>query len=88
MLRHADGSPIVTAEEVQAQLTTTDGGVPFVLDGGFRRGPSTTVVDCTLSPPTVQRVGALPESYVEAALLMGARKRKWFTRKSDDGDQR
>ncbi len=88
MLRSADGSPLVSTEEVRAQLASVDGDVPFVLDGGLRRGASTTVVDCTQSPPKVLRVGALPESYVEAALLMAARKRKWFTRRSDEGDPR
>jgi L-threonylcarbamoyladenylate synthase len=88
MLRHADGAPLVSAEEVQAKLADANGGVSFVLDGGPRRGPRTTVVDCTQSPPKVQRVGALPESYVEAALLMGARKRPWFRRKGDDGGRR
>jgi L-threonylcarbamoyladenylate synthase len=82
MLQHADGSPLVSAEEVREQLAAADGGVPFILDGGLRRGPPTTVVDCTVSPPQVRRIGALPESYVEAALLMSARKRKWFTRRS------
>ncbi len=80
-LRGADGEPLVTAEEVQAHLT--DGDVALVVDGGLRRGPGSTVVDCTLSPPRVQRVGALPESYVEAALLMGARRRGWFRRRGD-----
>jgi tRNA A37 threonylcarbamoyladenosine synthetase subunit TsaC/SUA5/YrdC len=82
-LRRADGEPLVTAEEVHAHLT--DGDVALVLDGGLRRGPGSTVVDCTLSPPRVHRVGALPESYVEAALLMGARRRGWFTRRGDAG---
>jgi L-threonylcarbamoyladenylate synthase len=80
----ADGEPLVSAEEVRAQLIDA-GEVVFVLDGGLRRGPASTVVDCTLSPPKVQRVGALPESYVEAALLMGARRRTWFARR-DPGD--
>jgi L-threonylcarbamoyladenylate synthase len=82
MLQHPDGSPLVSAEEVPEQLASADGGVPFILDGGLRRGPPTTVVDCTVSPPQVRRIGALPESYIEATLLMSARKRKWFTRRS------
>ncbi len=68
---------------MQARLIDTD-DVSFVLDGGPRGGPSPTVVDCTQSPPRVQWVGALPESYVEAALLMGDRRRRWFTRKNAD----
>lgn len=85
-LRRADGSTLVSAGEVRAQLEG-DEEVPFVLDGGLRRGPSTTVVDCSVSPPGVRRVGALPESFVEAALLMGVRKRRWFARKRDTSDQ-
>ena len=80
-LRRADGEPLVTAEEVHAHFADED--VALVVDGGMRRGPGSTVVDCTLSPPKVLRVGALPESYVEAALLMGARRRGWFTRRGD-----
>jgi L-threonylcarbamoyladenylate synthase len=76
-LRRAAGEPLVTAEEVHDHLADED--VAFVVDGGMRRGPGPTVVDCTQSPPKVQHVGALPESYVEAALLMGARRRGgWF----------
>jgi tRNA A37 threonylcarbamoyladenosine synthetase subunit TsaC/SUA5/YrdC len=82
-LRRVNGEPLVTAEEVQAQLS--DGDVALVLDGGMRRGPGPTVVDCTQSPPRVCRVGALPESYVEAALLMGARRRRWSRRRGDAG---
>ena len=80
-LRRADGERLVTAEEVHTHLTGED--VALVLDGGLRRDPGSTVVDCTLSPPRVRRVGALPESYVEAALLMGARRHRWSTRRSD-----
>jgi len=73
----------VSADEVAAQLIDAD-EVAFVVDGGRRSGPTSTVVDCTQSPPRVQRIGALPESYVEAALLMGSRKRSWFTRRNPD----
>src|ERR1019366_1300686 len=76
-LRRGGGGAVVTAEEVHAHFADED--VALVVDGGMRRGPGSTVVDCTLSPPKVLRVGALPESYVEAALLMGARRRGWFT---------
>jgi L-threonylcarbamoyladenylate synthase len=89
--RGAGGEPLFTAAEVVVSLL--DGangaeagvGVALVLDGGGRRGPEPTVVDCTVSPPTVLRVAALPDSYVEAALLMGARKRSWFARRSREG---
>jgi L-threonylcarbamoyladenylate synthase len=78
-LHGADGEPLVTADEVCRQLTDED--VAFVVDGGPRRGPGSTLVDCTTSPPEVRRPGALPESYVEAALLMGVRRRSWLARR-------
>jgi L-threonylcarbamoyladenylate synthase len=81
----ADGEPLFTAADVVASLLDAPNqaeGVSLVLDGGGYRGAGTTVVDCTVSPPEVRRVGGLPESYVEAALLMGARKRSWFARRS------
>jgi tRNA A37 threonylcarbamoyladenosine synthetase subunit TsaC/SUA5/YrdC len=80
-LRRADGEPLVSAEEAHDHLADQD--VAFVVDGGLRRGPGPTVVDCTQSPPKVQHVGALPESYVQAALLMGARRRGRFRRRRD-----
>jgi L-threonylcarbamoyladenylate synthase len=83
-LRGADGEPLLTPDQVVASLLDRANGteVAFVLDGGGRGGPGPTVVDGTVSPPSVRRVGALPESYVEAALLMGARKRSWFAKRS------
>jgi L-threonylcarbamoyladenylate synthase len=79
-LRRADGEPLLSADEVGTHLCDQD--VAYVVNGGLRRGPGPTVVDCTVSPPTVHRVGALPESYVEAALLMGQRRRSWFAKRS------
>jgi L-threonylcarbamoyladenylate synthase len=79
-LRRAGGEPLLSVDEVGAHLIDQD--VAFVVDGGPCRGPGPTVLDCTVSPPTVHRVGALPESYVEAALLMAVRRRSWFARRS------
>jgi L-threonylcarbamoyladenylate synthase len=79
-LRRADGAALLSADEVGPHLIDQD--VAFVVDGGPCHGPGPTVVDCTVSPPTVHRVGALPESYVEAALLMAVRRRSWFARRS------
>jgi L-threonylcarbamoyladenylate synthase len=79
-LRGADGEPLLSVNEVGARLIDQD--VAFVVDGGPRGGLGPTVVDCTVSPPTVHRVGALPESYVEAALLMGLRRRSWFAKRT------
>ena len=51
-------------------------GLALVLDGGTRQGPGPTVVDCRVSPPVVRQVGALPESYIDAVLLLAAQRRK------------
>lgn len=95
-LQGTDGGPVVSAEDVRARLIAADapaadapadataGEVVFIVDGGPRRGPTSTVVDCTSSPPRVLHAGALPESYVEAALLMGGRRRGLFTRRTVD----
>jgi L-threonylcarbamoyladenylate synthase len=80
-LRRADGSPVVDPAEVGVRVTSSD--IALTVDGGVCRGLGPTVVDCTVSPPVVRHVGALPESYVDAALMMASRRRKWFARRSD-----
>jgi L-threonylcarbamoyladenylate synthase len=82
-LRRSDGRPVVTADDVQARCT--DHEVALILNGGTRGGPGPTVVDCTVSPPAVRHVGALPESFVDATLLMGRRRRGWFGRRRSAG---
>jgi len=82
-LRRPDGAPIVDPAEVGVRFTSAD--VALIIDGGICRGPGPTVVDCAVSPPLVRHVGALPESYVDAALMMGSRRRKWFARRSRPG---
>lgn len=79
-LGHADGRPFVDREEVCAQFTGKD--IALVVDGGTCRGPGPTVVDCTTSPPVVRHVGAFPESYVDAALIMGNRRARWRTKRA------
>jgi L-threonylcarbamoyladenylate synthase len=79
-LGHPDGRPFVAREEVCAQFTGKD--IALVVDGGTCRGPGPTVVDCTASPPVVRHVGAFPESYVDAALIMGNRRARWRTKRA------
>jgi L-threonylcarbamoyladenylate synthase len=81
-----DGVPIVGPAEVAVRFTASD--IPLIVDGGIRRGLGPTVVDCTASPPVVTHVGALPESYVDAALMMGNRRRRLFARRSDPDRRR
>jgi tRNA A37 threonylcarbamoyladenosine synthetase subunit TsaC/SUA5/YrdC len=82
-LQRADGSPVTAADEVAALFTADDIGC--VLDTGPCRGAGPTVVDCTVSPPVVRHVGALPESYVEAALMMSNRRRRWLSKRNAPG---
>jgi L-threonylcarbamoyladenylate synthase len=79
-LGHSDGRPLVAREEVSVLFT--DYEVALVVDGGTCRGPGPTVVDCTVSPPVVCHVGVFPESYVDAALIMGNRRTGWRTKKA------
>lgn len=60
------GRDPANAAEVLAQL---DGRIPLILDGGATRGnvPS-TVVDVTVNPPKVLRVGALAVEEIERVL--------------------
>lgn len=54
------------AAEILAQLGDA---VAIILDGGpAQGGPASTVVDCTVEPPRVLRVGAIPVAEIEAAL--------------------
>jgi L-threonylcarbamoyladenylate synthase len=55
-----------TAEEIVEQLGDTIG---LVLDGGpAHGGPASTVVDCTVDPPRIVRVGAIAVERIEAVL--------------------
>ena len=63
------------ASDVAAAYRAVD--VACVVDGGARGGAPATVVDVTVTPLCVVRQGALPASYIEAAMLMGNR-RRWF----------
>jgi tRNA A37 threonylcarbamoyladenosine synthetase subunit TsaC/SUA5/YrdC len=81
-LLRADGAAVVDPNEVGARFS--EGDLALIVNGGVCRGPGPTVVDCTVTPPAVRRVGALPESYVDAALMMGARRRRWFRKASPE----
>jgi len=77
-LLRPDGAAVVDPSAIGARFSEDD--LALIVDGGVCRGLPPTVVDCTVTPPRVRRVGALPESYVDAALMMGARRRRWFKR--------
>jgi tRNA A37 threonylcarbamoyladenosine synthetase subunit TsaC/SUA5/YrdC len=75
-LHGSDGCPIVGFDEVHSMCTRFD--VALAVNGGPSRGDGPTVVDCTVVPPAVCRVGALPESFVDAAVMMGAQRKGFF----------
>jgi tRNA A37 threonylcarbamoyladenosine synthetase subunit TsaC/SUA5/YrdC len=79
-LRRPDGTAVVDPQEIGVWVTAGD--VALIVDGGVCRGTGPTLVDCTVSPPVVRQVGALPESFVEGSLLMGVRRRRWFSGRS------
>jgi tRNA A37 threonylcarbamoyladenosine synthetase subunit TsaC/SUA5/YrdC len=72
--------PLDVASAAEAAARWAGGQVACVVDGGPRRGPGPTVVDCRLSPPQVREEGALPASFIEAALLMANRRRGLWAR--------
>jgi tRNA A37 threonylcarbamoyladenosine synthetase subunit TsaC/SUA5/YrdC len=54
------------ATEIVAQLGDAIG---LVLDGGpAHGGPASTVVDCSVEPPRILRIGAVPVESIEARL--------------------
>ena len=61
------------ATEVARAYDVSD--VAFVIDGGRREGLRPTIVDATTSPLRVTCEGALPQSFIEASLLMSMRRR-------------
>jgi tRNA A37 threonylcarbamoyladenosine synthetase subunit TsaC/SUA5/YrdC len=63
--RHG-GEPCTTAEAVTEAFGGE--GLALVVDGGRCDGEPSTVADCTTSPPTLLRQGALPWDWVLAAL--------------------
>jgi L-threonylcarbamoyladenylate synthase len=55
-----------TAEEIVQQLGAA---IELVLDGGpAHGGPASTVVECTVAPPRILRLGAISKESLEAAL--------------------
>ena len=55
------------AAEIAARLGDA---IALVIDGGpIHGGPASTVVDCTLDPPVIRRVGAIPSAAIVEALV-------------------
>lgn len=65
----ANVSGIPEARDAAEIVDQLGDAVALVLDGGpAHGGPASTVVDCTVEPPRILRVGAIPVADVEAVL--------------------
>ncbi|MGH3941227.1 MAG: L-threonylcarbamoyladenylate synthase [Pseudonocardiaceae bacterium] len=61
---HAQATP----ESVESILATLDGEPDLVIDGGVRPVIPSTLVNCNLPTPVIERAGALSEAEIERAL--------------------
>jgi L-threonylcarbamoyladenylate synthase len=57
-----------TAESVPSILATLDGAPDLVVDGGARQGVPSTLVNCNLPAPVIERVGAISREEIEKIL--------------------
>lgn len=57
-----------TREDVDSILADLDGRPDAVIDGGVRRGVVSTLVNCNLPAPVIERHGAIPESEIMRVL--------------------
>ncbi|HEY3845436.1 MAG TPA: Sua5/YciO/YrdC/YwlC family protein [Acidimicrobiales bacterium] len=80
----SDNRPLLTAADAVAACASDD--VALILEGGTCEGPGPTVVDCTVTPFVVRHEGALPESYLDATMMMGLGKKKWFSRRRAEAE--
>jgi len=76
-------APLAYADAAEVAQAFEADDVACVLDGGRREGPPPTQVDATVSPLRIFREGALPASFVEGAVLMNARRKLRFLRRSE-----
>ena len=65
----ANGSGLPEARDAKEIVAQLGDAVALVLDGGpAHGGPASTVVDCTMDPPRILRVGAVPVEDIERIL--------------------
>jgi L-threonylcarbamoyladenylate synthase len=65
----ANVSGLAEARDAAAIVRHLGDAIALVLDGGpAHGGPASTVVDCTVEPPRILRIGSIPVDAVEAAL--------------------
>jgi tRNA A37 threonylcarbamoyladenosine synthetase subunit TsaC/SUA5/YrdC len=70
----SSGQPLRDAEGLRARFSGTE--VALVVDGGTLEGLGPSLLDCRVSPPAIRQEGALPSTYIEAALMVGGRRKR------------
>jgi L-threonylcarbamoyladenylate synthase len=58
----------VTRESVESIVAALDGQPDIVIDGGIRQGVPSTLVNCNLPSPVIERVGAISQEEIEKVL--------------------
>ncbi len=72
--------PLVIDDAGEVAQAFAASEVPLVVDGGRRDGARPTLVDATVTPLRILREGALPEAFVEGAMAMANRRRRFRRR--------
>ena len=64
LVTSANAHSAETPDNVQAILDQLDGAPDLAIDGGILRTTASTLVNCRVDPPVIERVGVVPESEV------------------------
>ena len=61
---HSAGTP----DNVPEILSQLDGAPDLSIDGGILRTTASTLVNCRVDPPAIERVGVVPETEIQKYL--------------------
>jgi L-threonylcarbamoyladenylate synthase len=64
LVTSANAHSAETPDNVQAILEQLDAAPDLAIDGGILRTTASTLVNCRVDPPVIERVGVVPESEV------------------------
>jgi L-threonylcarbamoyladenylate synthase len=64
LVTSANAHSAETPDNVQEILAQLDGAPDLSIDGGVLRTTASTLVNCRLDPPVIERIGVVPESEV------------------------
>jgi L-threonylcarbamoyladenylate synthase len=68
LVTSANGHGLTTPEVVDEILAQLAGAPDLVIDGGRLSGAPSTLVNCRVDPPKVERVGVIPEETIQDLL--------------------